>query len=236
MFLFTLWSDEGMRGRWTDACTAGRAHKHLFSQWVADLTWHCDMALGASDWLPRSAQGHQCCCLRWVFLHFLVPWWQCFHPSSSSLSSSSHFPRPFSFPTDNCVLQQHRGTYSPACFCLPVRLWPIRQQVILVAWRLGVSLYGGVSSSLSATWTLGVVLGGDADVYHLWAEYRRKQDLGETTEGTERCAGGQRRGRRVRIWTLWWWCRASIGYYRTQSKGLLWVWKFYKWQQHECTC
>ena len=62
---------------------------------------------------------------------------------------------------------------------------------------MGVGLHGGVSSSLCAAWTSGAVLCGDGDVYHVWAKHLREKDLGETTEGAERGAGGPRGGRRV---------------------------------------
>lgn len=117
------------------------------------------------------------------------------------------------------VLQQHSGTYSPAGFCgdQPIGDRPIRRGMVWVAWRVGVSLHGGVSSSLGAAWTPGAVLCGDGDVYHLGAKDGREKDLGETTEGAEGGAGGQRGRRGVGVRPLVVWCWASIGHWRRQS-------------------
>ena len=183
------------------------------------LTWHSDVALGASDWLPWSAQGHQRRSLRWVFHHFLVPCWQHPCPSPPPFPSSPHLPWSFPFPMYDRVLQQHSGTYSPAGFCgdRPIGVRPIGRGMVWVVWRVGVSLHGGVSSSLGAAWTLGAVLCGDGDVYHLGAKDRREKDLGETTEGAEGGAGGQRGSRGVGVWPLVVWCWAPIGHWRRQS-------------------
>lgn len=62
---------------------------------------------------------------------------------------------------------------------------------------MGVSLYGGLSSSLSTV--SGVVLCGDGDIYHVGAKDRWVKDLGETTEGADGGAGGQRGGGGVGI-------------------------------------
>lgn len=63
--------------------------------------------------------------------------------------------------------------------------------MVQVVWRVGVSLYGGVSSPLSGALTSGAVLCRDGDVYHLGAKDRREKDLGETTEGAQGGAGRQ---------------------------------------------
>lgn len=101
---------------------------------LAAFTWHSDVALGTSDGLPWSAQGHQRCCLRWLFHDFPVPRWQRPRPSTPSFPSSSHLPQPFTLPIYDCVLQQHCGTYSPAGFCgkQRVRVRPIRWGVVCV--------------------------------------------------------------------------------------------------------
>ena len=117
------------------------------------------------------------------------------------------------------VLQQHSGTYGPAGFCgdQPIGDWPIGRGMVWVVWRVGVSLHGGVSSSLSAALTPGAVLSGDGDVYHLGAKDRREKDLGETTEGAEGGARGQWGRRGVGVRPLVVWCWAPVGYWRRQS-------------------
>jgi len=189
------------------------------SHGTVDLTWHSDVTLGTSDWLPWSAQVHQRCHLRWVFPYFLVPRWQRPRTRLPSFSWSTHLPRAFPFPSYDCVLQQQCGTYSPASFRgdQPVGVRPINRVVVWLIWGIGVSLYGGVSSSLCAALTSGAVLRGDGDVDHLGAKDMRKKNLRETTEGAERGAGGQRGGRRVGFWTLGGWCKASIGHCGKQS-------------------
>lgn len=204
----------------------------------AGLTWGGDVALGTSDWLPGSAQGHQCSSLRWVFLYFLVSWWHRPCTSWSSFLIVSHLLHSFTSPTYDSVLQQHCGTDGPSGFCgnQAARIWPIRRGVILAVWRVGVSLNGSVSSSLSAAWTLKVVLCRDGDVYHFWGKNRRVKDLGETTERAEGGAGGQGRGRGVGVWTLMGWCWASVGHWRrkfqirTNSNILVWVFYIMKLQ------
>lgn len=196
------------------------------------LTWSSDVALRTSDWLPWFAQGHQCSCFRWVFLHFLVSWWHRPCTSRSSFLIVSHLRcHSFASPSYDSVLQQHCGTDSPSGFCgnQAARLWPIRRDVIWADWRMGVGLNGSVSSSLGAAWTLKVVLCGDGDIYHFWGKDRRVKDLGETTERAEGGAGGQGRGRGVGVWTLVGWHWASIGHWRrkfqirTNSNIVVWV-------------
>lgn len=177
------------------------------------------MALGTSDWSPWFAQSHQCFCLWWVFLNFLVPRWQRPHPAFSSFSCSSHIPWLLSFPTYKRVLQQHSLTNSPTGFCgdQTVTVWPVRWRVVRIAYSQGVSLYGSISSSFISTWTFGAVFCGDGNVYHLRIKDRREKDLRETTEGAERSAGGQWGHRRVGVWTLRRWYRSAIGYCGKQS-------------------
>lgn len=66
-----------------------------------------------------------------------------------------------------------------------------------MVWREGVGLYGGVGRLLCAALTSGSSLRGDCDVYHLGPKDLWEKDLGETTEGAERGAGGQRGSRGV---------------------------------------
>lgn len=153
-----------------------------------------------------------------MFLYFLVPWWHRPRTSLLSFHISSHLPQSFAFPTYDCVLQQHCGTYSPTAFCCyqAAGKWPNMRGVIQAVRRVGVSLYGSVSCSLSTAWTLGVILCGYGNIYHFRAKDGWVKNLGETTERTEGGTGGQWRGRGVGVWTVIGWCRASIGHCRRQ--------------------